>query len=529
MINRRSGVLIASLFVSGIAVPALLLASLQRSPTRAFLPPAVSSLPPLKCRDDLAARAQALDLTGLAAEIGVRDGLFAKHNLAAWNGRRYYMIDAWSHRPPEIEVGLQDATLDDMNEPQERSHLARMEQARLNTQQWSSRREMVRAFSTVASTQFQHDQFDWVYIDALHTYEAVKRDLEAWWPLVRPGGMMSGDDFVDYSDAKMVEWNGALPVKFSWGTRRAVTEFFRAVGSPIRVTYMYDCYNYPAWYVRKAIGKPSLNDQRLSKAQTHPLKCREDLPALARELGLGATAQVGDTMVGKHGAPQLELDMISTKLKPAHAKAETEENATHSWAPATKPAGAGRNRTWSWLHLTSQDDHTHAGVMAQLTYWWPKLRSGGMMSGDDFVNGTDHRWTDATAGNPQLLAGNFPKARDIFNKCDEDGSGDIDVGELRALVQSLGQKVPQSTLDATVLQVDVNGDRAIDFEEFLQLVSSLSRSAGWRKTASTRGLTPSDWNVEGAVNDFFFERGVEVYVSYALYCYPYPVWYVIKP
>jgi predicted O-methyltransferase YrrM len=38
---------------------------------------------------------------------------------------------------------------------------------------------------------------DLLYIDASHTEEAVYADLKAWWPLVRVGGIVFGDDFID--------------------------------------------------------------------------------------------------------------------------------------------------------------------------------------------------------------------------------------------------------------------------------------------------------------------------------------------
>ena len=37
--------------------------------------------------------------------------------------------------------------------------------------------------------------FDFVYIDGDHHYEAVKADMKAWWPLVRPHGIMCGHDY----------------------------------------------------------------------------------------------------------------------------------------------------------------------------------------------------------------------------------------------------------------------------------------------------------------------------------------------
>lgn len=44
-------------------------------------------------------------------------------------------------------------------------------------------------------TGFGHSAVDWVYVDADHTYEGCYRDMEAWWPKIRPGGVMFGDDY----------------------------------------------------------------------------------------------------------------------------------------------------------------------------------------------------------------------------------------------------------------------------------------------------------------------------------------------
>ena len=57
------------------------------------------------------------------------------------------------------------------------------------------------------------EALDWVYIDGNHTYEFVLEDLRSWYPKVRPGGLVVGDDY-DRPDAW---WND--------GVTKAVTEF----------------------------------------------------------------------------------------------------------------------------------------------------------------------------------------------------------------------------------------------------------------------------------------------------------------
>ena len=42
---------------------------------------------------------------------------------------------------------------------------------------------------------FPDGYFDFIYIDADHTYEAVKKDIHAWYRLLKIGGYMGGHDY----------------------------------------------------------------------------------------------------------------------------------------------------------------------------------------------------------------------------------------------------------------------------------------------------------------------------------------------
>lgn len=78
--------------------------------------------------------------------------------------------------------------------------------------------------SKTAAKDFEDGSFDLVYIDAMHTYDAVKTDIEAWLPKVRKGGIISGHDY----------WSGRD------GLVRAVDEKF---GKPDRT------FNDSSWLV----------------------------------------------------------------------------------------------------------------------------------------------------------------------------------------------------------------------------------------------------------------------------------------
>lgn len=55
-----------------------------------------------------------------------------------------------------------------------------------------------RKFSTEVF--FPKHYFDWVYIDGDHSYNAVKKDLAFYYPLIKKGGYLCGDDYGLWND-----------------------------------------------------------------------------------------------------------------------------------------------------------------------------------------------------------------------------------------------------------------------------------------------------------------------------------------
>ena len=66
-----------------------------------------------------------------------------------------------------------------------------------------------------ASRRFVDNSLSFVFIDACHTYEAVRQDILSWLPKVKSGGVLAGHDFGTYrSVARAVgEILGKIPVQ----------------------------------------------------------------------------------------------------------------------------------------------------------------------------------------------------------------------------------------------------------------------------------------------------------------------------
>ena len=55
--------------------------------------------------------------------------------------------------------------------------------------------QAIKKSSVEAAKSFEDDSLDAVFIDAEHTYDAVKADIEAWYPKLKNGGYISGHDY----------------------------------------------------------------------------------------------------------------------------------------------------------------------------------------------------------------------------------------------------------------------------------------------------------------------------------------------
>ena len=210
----------------------------------------LSLLSPIPCRDDIANIAQFnFSQTGVAVEVGVYRGQFSAKNLKHWKGK-YFQVDAWTYRPGDpADKNLKDAQANKNNKKAAWNAVI----------QYQSRVEQIQDLSVNASYRFKDNDIDWLYIDALHTKEALYNDLTMWWNKVRPGGLISGDDYGDMEDTRNIKasrWakkfgRVAMDKRNKWGVITALQRFTAEKNVVLHVTWNHDCYPWPAWYFVK--------------------------------------------------------------------------------------------------------------------------------------------------------------------------------------------------------------------------------------------------------------------------------------
>ncbi len=118
---------------------------------------------------------------GIGVEIGVERGHFSKVILQYCD--KLYAIDAWQTYSKYREHVTQERLDAFYEETKERLK--------------NFNCEIIRKFSSEAVKDFEDESLDFVYIDANHSYESVKEDIELWKPKVKIGGILAGHDYMN--------------------------------------------------------------------------------------------------------------------------------------------------------------------------------------------------------------------------------------------------------------------------------------------------------------------------------------------
>jgi len=129
----------------------------------------------------------------IGVEVGVWTGQMSAAMLELWPGLHLTLVDNWLAYTDGDEVWTDDRM--------RRFKAAAL--ARLSAKPFDGRITVLEMSSVTAARSMYAsglDSADFVFIDADHSFESCLVDCRAWWPIVRPGGLLCGHDFGPYKD-----------------------------------------------------------------------------------------------------------------------------------------------------------------------------------------------------------------------------------------------------------------------------------------------------------------------------------------
>jgi len=159
----------------------------------------------IQYRSQLGALLKEKNLPLIIAEVGVAEGLFSKQ-MMDWGTKTLYLIDRWEHADVKGDSG----------EPQQ-WHDNNLQQVQDRIAIYDNRPEkyiILQGDSVEMGKHIQDNSLSMVYLDADHSYEGVKRDIECFYQKVTVGGVIAGHDYLN----------------LEYGVNKAINEFILANG-----------------------------------------------------------------------------------------------------------------------------------------------------------------------------------------------------------------------------------------------------------------------------------------------------------
>jgi hypothetical protein len=123
----------------------------------------------------------------LGAELGVSSGRFTWHLCGWMHDMHMIAVDLWEGKPKSEIEGSETY--------EGRDHEAFYQRFKQVCAEYFPGRVHIRRMDTVEAAKTVTDgSLDFVFIDADHTEAGCARDIDAWYPKIRRGGLISGHD-----------------------------------------------------------------------------------------------------------------------------------------------------------------------------------------------------------------------------------------------------------------------------------------------------------------------------------------------
>ena len=135
----------------------------------------------------------------IGAEIGVSQGTHARDILMTLDCK-LFLIDIWESYYETFILNKEPHFSERFSSKQD-----------VETKLKGFNVDIIKGDSIEVSTTFPNQFFDFVYIDANHSYESVKKDIVAWLPKVKRNGVLCGHDYSSQCEGVMKAVSELIP------------------------------------------------------------------------------------------------------------------------------------------------------------------------------------------------------------------------------------------------------------------------------------------------------------------------------
>lgn len=136
----------------------------------------------------------------ILSEVGVAEGFFSQTIIDILNPKTFYLIDIFQHNSPHKEYTSN-------------THYAYI----INKFKSNEKIVIKKGYSNEQLNLLEPDSLDYIYIDADHSYNGVKKDIEASYRVIKSGGIIQFNDYTTFSPVENTRY----------GVLHAVNEFLQ--------------------------------------------------------------------------------------------------------------------------------------------------------------------------------------------------------------------------------------------------------------------------------------------------------------
>jgi precorrin-6B methylase 2 len=156
----------------------------------------------------------------IGAEVGCANGATTGRLLRFCKNLKLYAVDKWE----KIDAGAEGGAMNHGPGCESWDPVLGFERFNKETNLHRDRLTVLRGDSSTMAAKVPDNSLDFVFIDADHRYPAVIKDLAAWAPKLKPGGILCGHDIhlagVKKAVDEKMKWYEDVGVDHCWWCKK---------------------------------------------------------------------------------------------------------------------------------------------------------------------------------------------------------------------------------------------------------------------------------------------------------------------